>query len=234
MPANAFVFPKLNLDNIDRYTIRKSIFDALNSNLGFFRGNLLDVGCGKMPYKDFLVKNCSISAYTGVDLESAKIYGANVQPDVFWDGKKLPFADQSFQTALLTEVLEHCPEPQLVLNEIFRVLPENGHLFITVPFLWPLHEVPHDAYRYTPFTLQRLLNGAGFKEVEICAHGGWHLSMAAMLGLWYKRGLGNRLLKKTLALPVLFLVRLLAKKDQKPKTFGEGQMCLGFYATAVK
>lgn len=234
MPANPFVFPKLNLDNIDRYAIRKSIFDALNSNLGFFRGNLLDVGCGKMPYKSFLTKNCSISNYTGVDLESAKIYDAKVQPDVFWNGKKLPFADQSFQTVLLTEVLEHCPEPQLVLNEIFRVLPENGHLFITVPFLWPLHEVPHDAYRYTPFTLQRLLNGAGFKEVEIRAHGGWHLSMAAMLGLWYKRGLGNRLLKKTLALPVLYLVRLLAKKDQRPKTFGEGQMCLGFYATAVK
>lgn len=234
MTENTFIFPKLKLDNIDRYTIRKSIFDALSSNVSFFEGNLLDVGCGKMPYRDFLKKNCSISTYTGVDLENAIKYDANIRPDAFWDGKKLPLPDASHQTVLLTEVLEHCPEPITVLDEVFRVLTDSGHLFLTVPFLWPLHEVPHDAYRYTPFTLQRLLNTAGFKEINIQPYGGWHLSMAAMLGLWLKRGVNNRMLRTLLSIPVWVLMKVLIKKDQKPQTFSEGQMCLGFYATAIK
>jgi SAM-dependent methyltransferase len=234
MAANPFVNPKLKLENIDRYAIRKSIFDAINGNLDFFCGDLLDVGCGKMPYKSFLKENSRIDSYTGIDIETAIVYDAHVKPDLYWDGQNLPLPDASHQTVLLTEVLEHCPEPKTVLDEVFRVLAGSGHLFLTVPFLWPLHEVPHDAYRYTPFTLERLLKQSGFSQINIQPYGGWHLSMAAMLGLWYKRGLSNALLKKILGMPVFYLVRLLIKKDKKPQTFSEGQMCLGFCVTAVK
>ncbi len=125
MPANPFVFPKLNLDNIDRYAIRKSIFDALNSNLGFFRGNLLDVGCGKMPYKSFLVKNSSISNYTGVDLESAKIYDANVQPDVFWDGKSCLLQTNLFKPSCSQKSWNIAPSRNLCSTKFSGCFPKT-------------------------------------------------------------------------------------------------------------
>ena len=70
--------------------------------------------------------------------------------------------DESVDCVLLTEVLEHCPEPRIVLAEVYRVLRRPGLVFMTVPFLWPLHEVPFDEVRYTPFCLRRHFEQAGF------------------------------------------------------------------------
>jgi len=85
-----------------------------------------------------------VISYLGIDLEGALIYDANIKPDFTWDGKRLPFETNSFDTIISTEVLEHCPEPEVFLYEVFRVLKKGGVFFFTVPFLWNLHEVPHD------------------------------------------------------------------------------------------
>lgn len=219
---------------MDRYTIRRAIFDFLGNNRSRFKGILLDVGCGAMPYKNFIQTQSAVEKYLGVDLPTTHNYDKNVQPDYTWDGNSLPFETDFADTVLLTEVLEHCPEPLLVLREIRRVLKTNGVLVATVPFLWPLHEVPHDAYRYTPFTLKRLLVAAGFSQVQILPHGGWHQALAAIMGLWVKRGVSNTFLRKILRIPVLWMMKILLKKDKNPKSFSEGQMCLGFGIIAQK
>jgi len=73
------------------------------------------------------------------------------------------------------------------MKEIWRVLKPGGILFFTVPFLWNLHEIPYDEYRYTPFALKRHLTQSGFNEIEIKAMGGWDAALAQMLGLWVRR-----------------------------------------------
>jgi hypothetical protein len=40
------------------------------------------------------------------------------------------------------------------------------------PFYWPLHEEPHDYFRFTRYGLERLLREAGFPEPEIRPDGG--------------------------------------------------------------
>ena len=90
-----------------------------------------------------------VEKYIGLDLKD-NIYQ---KPDVEWDGRTIPLADNSIDCALAMEVLEHCPEPEVVLREALRVLKPGSSLFLTVPFVWPLHDVPHDEYRYTPFAL---------------------------------------------------------------------------------
>jgi SAM-dependent methyltransferase len=188
-----------------------------------------------MPYKNYILEHSKVSTYNGLDIENALEYDTEVKPDFTWDGKTMPFGNESFDCAFATEVLEHCPDPELVLKEVCRVLNPNGIFFFTVPFLWNLHEVPHDEYRYTPFSLRRHLENAGFKDIVIKATGGWHASMAQMLGLWVRRSpMSNR---KRAYLSFIFkpIMRYLISKDKTSQIkFKEGQMITGLYGTARK
>ncbi|CAD0008488.1 MULTISPECIES: class I SAM-dependent methyltransferase [Flavobacterium] len=226
---------ELNNSNLDTYCIRKAIFNALKSNINLFSGHILDIGCGKKPYEKFILENSQVLNYTGLDIENALIYDNLVKPDYTWDGVVMPFDNNSFECAFGTEVLEHCPEPEIVLKEVFRVLKPNGVFFFTVPFLWNLHEVPHDEYRYTPFSLERHLKKAGFTNLQIKATGGWHAAMAQMLGLWVKRSSLSKNKRKIATLLIKPLIKILLKKDKPGQVkFNEGQMITGLYGTARK
>ncbi|MGO4906195.1 class I SAM-dependent methyltransferase [Flavobacterium sp. W20_MBD1_R3] len=221
--------------NLDRYYVRTSIFNSLKKSLPLFQGDLLDIGCGKMPYKNYVLENSTITTYVGLDIESALEYDSAVQPDFIWDGETMPFENNAFDCAFGTEVLEHCPEPEIVLKEVFRILKPEGVFFFTVPFLWNLHEVPHDEYRYTPFSLARHLKNSGFHGIEIRATGGWHAAMAQMLGLWVRRSPMSETKRKWLSVILKPIIRFLIKMDRTGEiTFKEGQMITGLYGIAKK
>lgn len=225
---------KLNSGTVDRYIIRRSILNALDESIIAFSGSLLDVGCGKMPYKDYiLAKNEKITKYVGIDLEVSTIHNTSIA-DIHWDGTKMPIDDERFDSAIATEVLEHCPEPVIVLSEVHRVLKPGGNFFFTVPFLWPLHEVPYDEYRYTPFALQKLLEQAGFSRIEIKPLGGWNASLAQMIGLWLKRSDYPRRRRRYLSYFLVPVVKYLMNTDKKPVEFKESTMITGLYGIAYK
>lgn len=235
MPYDNFINIPFSKDNLDRVVIRNGIINAIKSSIGLFKGELLDIGCGKMPYKNYMLANAAINNYVGLDIETAIEYDAAVKPDFTWDGKMMPFENQQYETVFATEVLEHCPRPEIVLKEVHRVLKTGGVFFFTVPFLWPLHEVPHDAYRYTPYTMQRLLDEAGFVNINITASGAWNASMAQMLGLWVRRSPMGPNKRKLLSFIIKPMMKYLLKKDNYfTKDFYEGQMITGLYGTAIK
>jgi SAM-dependent methyltransferase len=232
---NQFVNVQLENRNLDIFIIRQSIFENIKYNIDIFSGKLLDIGCGKMPYKDYILRNSSVKKYIGLDIEDALQYDKNIKPDFIWNGKVMPFEDNSFDCAFGTEVLEHCPEPEVVLKEVYRVLKPGGCFFFTVPFLWNLHEVPHDEYRYTPFSLDRHLKKSGFKDIKLKATGGWHASMAQMLGLWVRRSPMSANKRKFLSLFLKPAMVYLIKLDKTRQVeFKEGQMITGIYGIATK
>lgn len=219
----------------DLYHVRTSIRQALRSQLPRFRGSVLDIGCGTQPYRRLLTSPpSSIVRYVGMDLGANPMTGyRRVTPDITWDGRRMPVGDASFDRAVATEVLEHCPDPAVVLRETHRVLRPGGMLFFTVPFLWPLHDVPHDEFRYTPFALERMLRNTGFHRITLGALGGWDASLAQMLGLWVlRRPMTNwkRRMLKRLTLPV---VRTLLKRDHIPDP-GSSPMITGVWGTAFR
>ena len=235
MQDDNFINVPFSKDNLDRFYIRTSIINALKVSLSLLKGNILDIGCGKMPYKKYTLENSAIESYIGLDIENALQYDKSVQPDFTWDGIKMPFENESFECAIGTEVLEHCPEPEIVLKEVYRVLKKDGIFFFTVPFLWNLHEVPHDEYRFTPFSLERHLKNSGFKDIQINATGGWHASMAQMLGLWVRRSPMSKRKRNFLSYLLKPIIGYLIKIDQKENiNFVEGQMITGLYGTAKK
>lgn len=235
MIVDDFINIQFTTQNLDKFYIRTSVFNALKEYLISFDGRLLDIGCGKMPYKKHILEHSNVNEYIGLDIEDALLYEVSVQPDFTWDGKKMPFSDSSFDCAFGTEVLEHCPEPEIILGEVIRILKPDGIFFFTVPFLWNLHEVPHDEYRYTPFSLQRHLEKAGFRDIEIKATGGWHASMAQMLGLWVRRSPLSKRKRKWMSIILKPIIGFLIKLDKKRTVhFVEGQMITGLYGIARK
>lgn len=231
---NNFTEVPFSITNLDRYYIRNSILKAVIESLPLLKGKLLDIGCGQMPYRDLIKEKSKITEYVGVDIETALVYDEKIKPDYTWNGEKLPFQNNEFDTILMTEVLEHVPNPGHTLNEAYRVLQNEGILFFTVPFFWPLHETPRDEYRYTPFSLKRIFEESGFADIQIYATGGWHASLAQMLGLWVRRSNLSNTQKYFLSHLLKPLIKILISKDKKPTIFGEGQMITGLSGSAQK
>jgi SAM-dependent methyltransferase len=172
--------------------------------------------------------------YIGLDL----LDNLYQPPEVAWDGKRIPIRHASVDTAVLTEVLEHCHDPEAVLRETARVLKPGGFMFITVPFIWPIHTVPHDEFRYTPFALRRMLEQTGFPDPVIQATGGRHAVLALTLGLWVRRRpLTSRayvVTKAVLSIRLWPLIWVLLRMDKRPEEFGESTMIVGLSAKAFK
>jgi SAM-dependent methyltransferase len=89
------------------------------------------------------------------------------QPDTVGDAHALPFSDGSFEFILCTEVLEHLHTPQKAIDEMCRVLKSGGTLIITTRFVFPIHDAPHDYYRYTEYGLRHLFRD--WKIIELKA-----------------------------------------------------------------
>ena len=190
-----FINLTLSVEHIDLYYVRRSILEAVKSNLGIFQGKILDVGCGIMPYREFIMKlNHNVTDYIGLDFEGSLNEEYNMgKPDLFWQGDVIPMKENSIETVIATEFFEHSSEPEKVMKEILRVLKPGGVIFFTVPFLWNLHVVPFDEYRYTPFAIERLLKSAGFQNIKLKSLGGTDASLAQMIAIWYtarQRALG--------------------------------------------
>jgi ubiquinone/menaquinone biosynthesis C-methylase UbiE len=123
---------------------------------------VLDAGAGRAPYRDLFAH----ARYETADFLAVK--GKRyVQPDYVCDLAQIPVEDARFDHVVLTQVLEHIPEPARVLAELHRVLKPGGTLWLTAPFFYAEHERPYDYFRYTQFGLRHLLESVGFEVLEL-------------------------------------------------------------------
>lgn len=101
---------------------------------------VLDVGCGSAPFARLFAE----SFYVGCDISAAAI-GATV----LGENASLPFVDNAFDLVISSETLEHTARVDTAITELIRVARPGGVIFVTVPFLYPTHGLPHDYQRLT-------------------------------------------------------------------------------------
>ncbi len=141
------------------YFARRGLRQAMAEFAPNLSGRLLDVGCGRKPYRALF----TCDAYIGMDVRQAG-HAHDTEPvDVFYDGRIFPFPDATFDGVVCNQVLEHVFQPDTFLGEISRVLKVHGCFLLTVPFVWDEHEQPWDYARYSSYGLKDLLRRNGFE-----------------------------------------------------------------------
>lgn len=163
------------------YFIRQGLYKGIKAYASRLHGNLLDFGCGRKPFENLF----NVTKYVGVDLESTGHDHRNSKIDVFYDGRHIPFPDETFDSLFCSEVLEHVFNPDEILPEIHRVLKKGAVALITVPFCWNEHEVPYDYARYSSFGITHLLEKNGFKVLGLKKTGNFARVITQLVALYF-------------------------------------------------
>ncbi len=201
---------------------------------------VLDVGAGDAPYRNYFPH----AVYETADF--CKIDKPYADITYICDLRSLPVGNEQYDHVLMTQVIEHLPEPLAVLVEINRVLKPGGCLWLSGPLYYQEHEQPYDFYRYTQFGLRYILHAAGFDVEEVEWLEGYCGTVSHQLFLAMKdlpcspfahgggfRGVlsgGIVLISKPL---LLFLSLILSRSDLRKRWTGSGH-CKNYLVLAVK
>lgn len=177
------------------------------------RGDVIDVGCGSMPYKK-LFKNAE--KYVGIDFKS---YSPNNsfskhEPDVYFPKNyaktlDLPLDSNSYDCTVSFQVLEHHKDPRKLIKECVRVTKKGGIVLLSFPFIWPLHEKPNDYYRLSEYWIADLAEKDSFTVLDIRKQGSIFSVIASLindyLAIFSDKNTLNLLISILIYLPFLLL-----------------------------
>lgn len=90
----------------------------------FLKGKVLDFGAGRCYIAEELEKsNLDVTCLDVKNLSQTR------KKVVVYNGKKIPFKSNKFDTALIAYVLHHCEDPSNMLEEVARVTKGNIVIF---------------------------------------------------------------------------------------------------------
>lgn len=211
----SFVFQsKLSITILNpRYLANHWLNKNIRSSVNNVKGILLDIGCGNEPY--YTIYSKKVDKYFGLDLPTAsQVMDVNLRPDIISDANfSIPVKNESIDTVLLLQVLEHLAEPGKVISEINRILKGRGILILSTRQLYPVHGIPFDFYRFTKYSLEYLLLKNNFVIEELKAEG----SFWALIGVVFNmfvfeflfKSLNSNLSRIALAIKMLLTPALL-------------------------
>jgi len=142
-------------------------------------GKILDVGCGTGDFLFSFNKNKWDRYGVDVSKEACEIAKSKLGGNIYNnDLIKCKFPEKYFDVITLNHVLEHFEDPLIEMKEIFRILKDDGILFIRVPNIesiqfrmtreyWLHLDVPRHLFFYSKKTLEKLLNKAKFETIKI-------------------------------------------------------------------
>lgn len=126
---------------------------------------VVDWGSGAKPAMRYIQhENCH---FTTIDKNPLIVQDRRGQEHLVRDIASADLDDKlidDFDVAFCLEVLEHTLDPQMVVTNIWLSLHRKGKLYLSVPFLFPIH-AEEDYWRFTEHGLRYLLRD--FKDIQV-------------------------------------------------------------------
>jgi SAM-dependent methyltransferase len=135
---------------------------------------VLEVGAGTGFLEPVVREEVPEVVYVGGDIAPTERTG------VVFDATRMPVATASVDVVMALEVLEHMPTPEALLSEAARVLRPEGHLILTVPFMFGVHDFL-DYHRFTPLGLEQMLLRHGMRLAETKVRGGTFVAASGLV-----------------------------------------------------
>lgn len=205
------------------------ILRALERARDHARGDLLDIGCGSKPFAP--VFEGRVRRYWGTDLTASRYLGG-ARLDAFASAEAQPFRDASFDTVLGLSMITYLPEPLRFLREAHRVLRPGGMLLLECTQMVPLHDEPHDYFRFTRYGAAYLLGQAGFEPVAFLPIGGlWSRVGLTMIAALNRVNRGPARILTELPVRLLYIV-IQSLAELMDRLFGDEREVLAHLAIA--
>jgi len=123
---------------VSRYRLlrrTREVSAAIRKEKGSSCGSILDIGTADGMMLSLLQQSIIIRESFGLDL-STELLKTNTNQSISLvqgDALSLPFKDCSFDIVIGAAVIEHVPDPRIMIREIKRVLKRDGICVITTP-----------------------------------------------------------------------------------------------------
>ena len=184
--------------NTHASTVRDSYLRTAQSQLRLIQRlaggtNLLDIGCAQ----GFFLFNASKAGYTAEGVEvsqdaaayARREFGLNVEVKPF---EEVRFGEAYFDVVTLWQVLEHVPQPLMMLKEVRRILKPGGLVVASTPNIggipakllgkkwWDIKRLHIN--QFATGTLANLLRNAGFRNISSVSFRGF-VSLSVLLAM---------------------------------------------------
>lgn len=155
---------------IERYYLEQFV----NQIRHHVTGNVLEVG-GTLENKE-IYQFDKATKYHAVNLEAGR--GVSIVGDIHSSELLEP---SSLDTAVIFNVLEHCHDPWVVVQNIYHALKVGGKCFCFVPNVQRYHDAPGDYWRILPDGLKQLFRE--FSEQKLHVYGNPQMAIATLMGM---------------------------------------------------
>lgn len=140
--------------------------------------HILEIGHGNAGHLKSILNIAKNLKYTGIDISETMHYEAknlnkefeNQADFVLYEGRKLPFADKTFDKIFTVNTVYFWEQPVDFLNEIYRVLKDNGTFVLTFGQRDFMEKLPFTEYNFTLYNtdeMEEVVSGSRFKRMKI-------------------------------------------------------------------
>ncbi|SHM59738.1 Methyltransferase domain-containing protein [Chryseobacterium carnipullorum] len=139
---------------------------------------ILEIGHGNVGHLKNILSRAQNLKYTGVDIsqtmhDEAKRLNEDFKSQadfVLYEGKELPFEDQTFDKIFTVNTVYFWENPVEFLNEIHRVLKKDGIFVLTFGQRQFMETLPFTEYNFTLYSnseMEELVSESHFKRMKI-------------------------------------------------------------------
>ena len=216
------------LVHLSKKRSRQSLYEFLEKQYSMIReeADVLTVGSGGDINK-LLMSHATVSKFHVLSLD----IDSNREPDIVGDICKTDFGEGRFDAVVLCEVLEHLKHPDQGLANIHKMLKPGGTLILSTPFIFPVHDRPHDYFRFTRYGLELLLESFG--DVVITERNSYFEAIDVLwMRLLFENNRREVVISIVLVPVIFFLIRPITKL--LTRLIKSDSVTTGYVVTATK